>query len=175
MPAAQSWKTIIQSCQRMSCCSPTSAGVTVVNLAPVTATSNQSGGEIKTSALACFMLDSIQSLPQRVQMPTDPTLNLDSSLSPPPPVKRRSLRFVLGIVLMTGSFMVYPTYPIILLWLPLSASVKAGASVAVWVLSWATFSLGVLLAGPEGYEWFKTLRARFAISLRRGNPNARDL
>jgi hypothetical protein len=76
---------------------------------------------------------------------------------------------------MAGSFMVYPTYPIILLWLPLTASVKAGASVAVWVLSWATFSLGVLLTGPEGYKWFKTLRARFAISLRRRNPNAKDL
>jgi hypothetical protein len=114
-------------------------------------------------------------LAPRVQMQTDPTLNLESSLSAPPTAQRRSLRFFFGIVLMAGSFMVYPTYPIILLWLPLSASVKAGASVAVWVLSWATFSLGVLLAGPEGYEWFKTLRARFAISLRRRNPNAKDL
>jgi hypothetical protein len=75
---------------------------------------------------------------------------------------------------MAGSFMVYPIYPIILLWLPLSASVKAGASVAVWLLSWATFSLGALLAGPEGFEWFKTLWPRFVISLRRRNPNAKD-
>jgi len=56
---------------------------------------------------------------------------------------------------MAGSFLVYPAYPVIILWLPFSASTKAGVSVAVWVLSWGTFSLGAYLAGPKGYAWFK--------------------
>lgn len=73
------------------------------------------------------------------------------------PVKRKSLRFIVGIVLMSGSFLVYPAYPLIILWLPLSASAKAGVSVAVWLLSWGTFSLGAYLAGPQGYAWFKGL------------------
>lgn len=77
-----------------------------------------------------------------------------------PPVKQKSVRFIAGTVLMAASFLVYPAYPVILLWLPLSASVKAGVSVAVWVVSWGTFSLGAYLAGPEGYAWFKGLWQR---------------
>ena len=73
---------------------------------------------------------------------------------------KRSFRFIAGIVLMAASFLVYPAYPVILLWLPLSPSVKAGVSVAVWILSWGTFSLGAYLAGPDGYAWFKQLWKR---------------
>ena len=73
---------------------------------------------------------------------------------------RQSVRFIAGTALIAGSFLVYPAYPVILLWLPLSASVKASASVAIWVLSWGAFSLGAYLAGPEGYAWFKGLWRR---------------
>jgi hypothetical protein len=77
-----------------------------------------------------------------------------------PPAGKKSVRFIVGTILMTSSFLVYPAYPVILLWLPLSASTKAGVSVAVWILSWSTFSLGGFLAGPDGYAWFKGLWQR---------------
>jgi len=77
-----------------------------------------------------------------------------------PPVKQKSPRFIVGTVLMAGSFLVYPAYPVIILWLPLPASAKAGVSVAVWVLSWSAFSLGAYLAGPQGYAWLKGLWQR---------------
>ena len=77
-----------------------------------------------------------------------------------PPVIQKSVRFIVGTVLMAGSFLVYPAYLVIILWLPLSASAKAGVSVTVWVLSWGTFSLGAYLAGPQGYAWFKGLWRR---------------
>jgi len=86
--------------------------------------------------------------------------NADSNVPTTPPAPQKSLRFVGGTVLMAGSFLVYPAYPVILLWLPLSASAKAGASVTIWVLSWGTFSLGAYLAGPDGYGWFKGLWKR---------------
>jgi hypothetical protein len=73
---------------------------------------------------------------------------------------QRSLRFIAGATLIAGSFLVYLAYPIILLYLPSSASVKVGATVAVWVLSWAVFSAGILLTGPRGYEWVKGLWTR---------------
>ena len=77
-----------------------------------------------------------------------------------PPVRQKSVRFIVGTVLMACSFLVYPAYPVILLWLPLSASAKAGVSVAVWILSWSAFSLGAFLAGPDGYAWFSGLWKR---------------
>ena len=77
-----------------------------------------------------------------------------------PPVRQKSVRFIVGTVLMAGSFLVYPAYPVIILWLPLSASAKAGVSVAVWILSWSAFSLGAFLAGPDGYAWFRGLCKR---------------
>jgi hypothetical protein len=89
-------------------------------------------------------------------------------------MRRKPARFIAGIVLMAGSFLVYPAYPIILLWLPLSASAKAAVSVAVWVLSWGTFSLGAYLAGPEGYAWFKRLRRRIIGSRSPQNFNNKD-
>ena len=77
-----------------------------------------------------------------------------------PQASAGSLRFIVGIVLMAGSFLVYPAYPVILLWLPISGGTKAAVSVAVWVLSWSAFSLGAYLAGPQGYEWFRGLWTR---------------
>jgi len=75
---------------------------------------------------------------------------------------QKSLRFIAGTALITGSFLVYLAYPVILLYLPFSGSVKVRATVAVWVLSWAVFSAGSLLTGPQGYEWLKGLWTRMA-------------
>lgn len=90
----------------------------------------------------------------------DLAANADSKVPTTPSARQKSLRFFAGTVLMAGSFLVYPAYPVILLRLPLSASAKAGVSIAVWVLSWGSFSLGAYLAGPEGYAWFKGLWKR---------------
>jgi hypothetical protein len=73
---------------------------------------------------------------------------------------QRSLRFIAGATLIAGSFLVYLAYPVILLYLPFSGKLKVGATVAVWVLSWAVFSAGILLTGPQGYEWVKGLWTR---------------
>ncbi|MDP2602792.1 MAG: hypothetical protein Q8S00_09395 [Deltaproteobacteria bacterium] len=83
-------------------------------------------------------------------------------LSRTPAQGQKSLRFIAGTALIAGSFLVYLAYPVILLYLPFSGSVKLGATVAVWVLSWAVFSAGILLTGPQGYEWLKGLWTRMA-------------
>lgn len=62
--------------------------------------------------------------------------------------------------MIAGSFLLYLAYPVILLLLPLSASAKAGAMLAIWGLSWVVFSAGVFLTGPEGYGWLKGASAR---------------
>ena len=89
--------------------------------------------------------------------PTKIAANTDENAAP---ASQQSVRFIVGIVLMSSSFLVYPAYPVIILWLPLSGTLKATASVAVWLLSWGTFSLGAYLAGPDGYAWFKGLWKR---------------
>jgi hypothetical protein len=71
-----------------------------------------------------------------------------------------SARFIAGTALIAGSFLVYLAYPIILLILPFSPSVKIGATVIVWIVSWGVFSAGIFLAGPEGFERFKGLWLR---------------
>ncbi len=96
--------------------------------------------------------------------PTKIAANTDEKAAP---ASQQSVRFFVGTVLMAVSFLVYPAYPVIILWLPLSASAKAGVSVAVWVLSWGTFSLGAYLAGPDGYAWFKGLWKRLIGNRRR--------
>lgn len=78
-------------------------------------------------------------------------------LSRAPAHGQNSLRFFAGTALIAGSFLVYLAYPVILLYLPFSGSVKVGATVAVWVLSWGVFSAGIFLTGPQGYEWLKGL------------------
>jgi hypothetical protein len=95
------------------------------------------------------------------------TANTNANKSSAP---QQSVRFIAGTVLMATSFLVYPAYPVILLWLPLSASVKAGVSIAVWVLSWGSFSLGAYLAGPEGYDWFKRLWRQLIGNRSRNQP-----
>ena len=70
------------------------------------------------------------------------------------------MRFVAGTVLISGSFLVYLAYPVILVILPLAQGIKLAAVVAVWVLSWGAFSAGILLAGSDGFDWLKKLWSR---------------
>lgn len=72
----------------------------------------------------------------------------------------RRARFLAGVALMALSFLVYPAYSIIILFLPLSGEIKAGVIVAASLLSWAVFSVGIFLAGQEGYDWLKGLWRR---------------
>jgi hypothetical protein len=69
--------------------------------------------------------------------------------------------FVAGIALIVSSFLVYPAYPIIILFLPSLGSIKlAVLVVSAWLLSWGIFTAGILLVGLEGYEWLKNLWKR---------------
>jgi hypothetical protein len=86
-------------------------------------------------------------------MMQDSTRNIRRVLKSPSDRKRVLL--VAGVVLMAISFLVYPAYPMIILWLPVSHSAKMGAIVTAWLLSWSVFTVGVLLAGLKGYEWLK--------------------
>jgi hypothetical protein len=70
------------------------------------------------------------------------------------------VRFIIGVVLMAMSFLIYPAYPLIILFLPSSGRVKFDVIVALSLLSWAVFSVGIFLAGLEGYEYLKKLWKR---------------
>ena len=72
----------------------------------------------------------------------------------------RRVRFIVGIVLMAVSFLVYPAYSLIILSLPVSGTIKVGVIVAASLLSWAVFSAGIFFAGREGYDWLKGLWKR---------------
>jgi hypothetical protein len=72
---------------------------------------------------------------------------------PPVPADKRA-RFLGGVGLIAVSFLVYPAFIVILL-LPLSIQMKVVVIAAASVLSWATFSAGIYLAGRGGYNWFK--------------------
>ncbi|HEX9143671.1 MAG TPA: hypothetical protein VGA09_05315, partial [Candidatus Binatia bacterium] len=86
-----------------------------------------------------------------------------------------SARFIAGTALIAGSFLVYLAYPIILLILPFSPSIKVGAAVVVWFVSWGVFSAGIFLAGPEGFERFKGFWSRIISSLSWTKPDRRQL
>ena len=60
---------------------------------------------------------------------------------------------------MAISFLVYPTYPMILV-LSLSDRMKIGVAVLASLLSWGVFGGGFYLAGREGYDWLKGRRMR---------------
>jgi hypothetical protein len=87
----------------------------------------------------------------------------------------RPVRFIAGTALIAGSFLVYLAYPIILLILPFSRSIKVGATIAVWVASWGIFSAGIFLAGPEGCEWLKGLWSRMTGGHGWSKPNSKEL
>jgi hypothetical protein len=73
--------------------------------------------------------------------------------------RRQRAVFVTGVGLIAGSFLVYPAYPVIIL-LPLSGGLKITVIIIASVVSWSAFSIGVLLAGLETYEWLKELFKR---------------
>jgi hypothetical protein len=73
--------------------------------------------------------------------------------------RRQRAVFVTGVGLIAGSFLVYPAYPVIV-FLPLSGSLKIAVIIVASVVSWSAFSIGVLLAGLETYEWLKELLKR---------------
>jgi uncharacterized membrane protein len=86
---------------------------------------------------------------------------------------RNSTRFIAGTTLIAGSFLVYLAYPIIILILPFSGSIKVGAAVVVWLASWGVFSAGIFLAGPEGFKRFKGLGSRIMSSHSWTKPDRR--
>ena len=61
---------------------------------------------------------------------------------------------------MAASFLVYPAYSVIILLPPLPGKMKAAVIVVASLLSWAVFSIGMFLAGKEGYDWLKRLWKR---------------
>ncbi len=71
----------------------------------------------------------------------------------PVPADKRG-RFLGGVGLIAASFLVYPAFIVILL-LPLSGQMKIGLIAAASIVSWATFSVGIYLAGRLGYNWLK--------------------
>jgi hypothetical protein len=71
-----------------------------------------------------------------------------------------SVRCILGILLIAGSFLVYLAYPVVLFALPFSMNMKVGAAVAVWLVSWGAFSTGIFLAGPAGFKRLKRFCSR---------------
>lgn len=72
----------------------------------------------------------------------------------------RRMRFIIGVVLIAVSFTVYLAYFIIALFLPFSAELKATAIVAASLISWGGFTLGIFLAGHEGYHLLKRVCMR---------------
>lgn len=107
------------------------------------------------------------------KMEISPEAKIAPNTPSAPVLFRWSARFIAGIVLMTGSFLVYPAYPVIIIWLPISPGAKVTWSIAVWVLSWSAFSFGAFLAGPQGCAWFKGLWRRLTGRQRtaRGGPS----
>ena len=80
-----------------------------------------------------------------------------------------SARFKFGIALIVASFAVYLAYPVILLVVQTSGRTKVIATLAVWAISWAVFSIGVFLTGPEGCLRLKAFWNRFKPVLRADN------
>src|SRR5262245_31399254 len=67
---------------------------------------------------------------------------------------RRRRGFVTGVLLMAGSFLVYPVYPVLVLW-PVSDRTRVGTTLVAAVVSWVVFSTGLYLAGRRGWVWLR--------------------
>ena len=59
-----------------------------------------------------------------------------------------------GVLLMAGSFLVYPAYPVLVLW-PATDRARVEITVVATALSWAVFSAGLYLAGRRGWVWLR--------------------
>ena len=55
---------------------------------------------------------------------------------------------------MAGSFLVYPAYPVLVLW-PVSDRARVEVTLVAAALSWAVFSVGLYLAGRRGWVWLR--------------------
>jgi len=62
--------------------------------------------------------------------------------------------FLAGVVLMAGSFLVYPAYPVLVLW-PATDRARVEITLVGAVLSWAVFTVGLYLAGRRGWVWLR--------------------
>jgi hypothetical protein len=59
-----------------------------------------------------------------------------------------------GVMLMAGSFLVYPAYPVLVLW-PVTDRARVEITVVAAALSWTVFSVGLALAGRRGWIWLR--------------------
>ena len=72
----------------------------------------------------------------------------------------KRLTFIAGLGLIAASFLVYLAYPLIFLLASGSAIAKIVISVAAWVLSWSSFTGGLLLAGLGQSKRFRSFLRR---------------
>jgi hypothetical protein len=70
------------------------------------------------------------------------------------------------VLLMAGSFLVYPAYPVLVIW-PVADRTRIEVTLVVAALSWTVFSVGLYLAGRRGWVW---LRRRVKSRGHRGGP-----
>jgi uncharacterized membrane protein (GlpM family) len=59
-----------------------------------------------------------------------------------------------GVLLMAGSFLVYPAYPVLVIW-PVSDRARIEVTLVAAALSWAVFAVGLYLAGRRGWVWLR--------------------
>jgi hypothetical protein len=62
--------------------------------------------------------------------------------------------FLAGVLLMAGSFLVYPAYPL-LVFFPSTDRARVEVTLVAAALSWAVFSVGLYLAGRRGWVWLR--------------------
>jgi hypothetical protein len=62
--------------------------------------------------------------------------------------------FMTGVLLMAGSFLVYPAYPVLVFW-PVSERTRIELTLAAAALSWVVFAAGLYLAGRRGWVWLR--------------------
>ena len=59
-----------------------------------------------------------------------------------------------GVLLMASSFLVYPAYPVLVLW-PAPDRARVEITLVATTLSWAVFGAGLYLAGRRGWVWLR--------------------
>jgi hypothetical protein len=59
-----------------------------------------------------------------------------------------------GVLMMAGSFLVYPAYPVLALW-PATELARVQIALVAGAMSWGTFSVGLYLAGRRGWVWLR--------------------
>jgi hypothetical protein len=55
---------------------------------------------------------------------------------------------------MAGSFLVYPAYPLLVLWPPADGA-RVEATLVAAAVSWTVFGVGLYLAGRRGWVWLR--------------------